>query len=169
MENARWLGHDQARFRLGGCLPEGFVAISFRKRLAVQMAGIFCLVLGLFPYYSHKSVTATEGGVPRPKSPAEAATPVHLTRTCLSVGLPISPVYWRQWDERTAPVAQKSPAPEGLTTIKMQGMVVSGNVSSVAATISDNRRVELFCWSSALALLGAVLLLASFFVRGGTI
>jgi hypothetical protein len=129
---------------------------------ALRIAGIICLVLGLFLYYSHKSVTVPVGGVPRPKSPVEGPTPVRSTRTVFTIDLPFSPIYAHQWDERMTPIAAKSSAPQGSTTIKLKDMVVSGDVSSVQATVAKSHRIEFFCWSTALAIVGLGLLIASF-------
>jgi hypothetical protein len=143
------------------------MVLRFRELLALRIAAILCLVLGLFPYYAHKTVLTTEGGVPRPRSPGEAATPIQLTRTSFSVGLPFSPIYSHQSEERTEPLARKTPSPhESATTIKFQGMVISGDLRAVQATTSSSWRLEFFCWSTAVAVLGIGLLAASLIVKG---
>jgi hypothetical protein len=150
------------------------MAFHRRTRLALRAAGMVCLVLGLFPYYSHTSDAPPEADVPPITVPGLGTLPDRTASTRLRVGLPFSPLFHYQREDIVTAESTTGPAAGGVVPIKSgDGTVIGeakfdgeGKFTMLNSKFSYNWRIEFFSWSAALAAIGAVLLVASFWPRG---
>jgi hypothetical protein len=128
-----------------------------------------CLLLALFPYYSHTAGPAAQSGLPTTiELPPLGSLPLDPSKTVFRLGLPFSPLltYHKEITFEGQPPSAPGPATGGdiqpgdafpVDEVKIN---FSGNIG-----YTYNWRFGFFSWSLALALLGVGLLIVAFSKR----
>jgi hypothetical protein len=144
------------------------MAFQRRTRLALRVAGVAGLAVGLFPYYSHTSGPPPDAGVPPLQLPGVGALPDRSSSTLVRLGLPFSPLYRYQREDSFSAETSTTPAAGGSVTVQSGEAAFTGEVKTVkfSSGFSSSWRVEFLSWSAAVAAVGIVLVVVSFLARG---
>ena len=126
------------------------MAMSRHVRLTLRVASLTCLLLALFPYYSH---TAGPPAFPATiELPQIGTLPAQPSKTVFRLGLPFSPLLTYQKEITFEPKPTSKVEPGGDVTVQFSGAI--GH--------TQYWRFGFFSWSATLAILGVGLLIVSF-------
>jgi hypothetical protein len=89
-----------------------------------------------------------------------------VERTTFRIGLPFSPFYWHEREERTSSELLTAPASNEPVIVRSGEMAItSGSAQITRTSFSYNWHIEFLSWSIALIGVGVVLLVGACFLR----
>jgi hypothetical protein len=134
------------------------MAIPYHAGKILRLAGIVCLVLGLFPYLTHTRTTtgAPSDDVPSmPPKSSGVTTTEDTSITSVSLGLTFSPLLEFRLEQSDKKVTTESLQPGGGWTTNFQ---TSHNTTT-------GWSIGFLSWSAALVALGVIFLVISIWLR----